>query len=132
MPIGFLFAEYFFVAIDKNLSYFGGGMQGVINMLEHGMGQVFSLNRLPDYFWSIIVPLLGLFVLLFFFVHKKIRPTRRLLLVSTVGGFFGYTVLTLSIPLLLCELVSQKRWLGKVLKPQAPLGAVEGKRSDYS
>lgn len=97
----YFIVDYFLFALDKNIEYYGGGVGGMISMLQHGMG-AFLLH----------VNLIGLFVALsggsvvVYFLFKRfgfsISELNRLRLVCVFGGLFGFTVLTLIIPLLLC------------------------------
>jgi len=106
VPCCYVFVSYFIVAIEKNLDFFGGGLQGLIQMLGHGMGKVFlsedGLDRGMAFFIVLAVPVGSLAALMFFF-GPPIRPIRKLLIISIAGGLFGFTVLTLAIPLILCE-----------------------------
>lgn len=109
-PCCYVFISYFFVAVEKNLDYFGGGLHGLIQMLGHGMGKIFlnedgldtDLGPSMAILLVLAIPIGSLVGLLFFF-GPPIRPIRRLLIISIAGGLFGFTVLTLAIPLILCE-----------------------------
>lgn len=103
VPCAYVFTSYFIVAVEKNLDFYGGGMQGFIHMLEHGMGKVFFAGGgLGIVLVALAAPLGALGALIFFF-GPPIRPVRKLMIISVAGGLFGFTVLTLAIPLLLCE-----------------------------
>lgn len=106
-PLGFLTQEYFLLAIEKNISYYGGGIVGVYNMLEHGIGAVF-IEITPLNFLFVPPLVFGAFV----FAYKAILGSKfsllaRLTLIPVVGGLFGYTVLALAIAPLLLQL---DRW----------------------
>ncbi|MCP6700049.1 hypothetical protein [Pseudomonas donghuensis] len=109
MPCIYVFASYFIVAVEKNLDFYGGGIQGVLNMLEHGFGRVFfSAGGLGIILALLALPV-GMVVAVAIMFGAPIRPTRKLLIIAVGGGLFGFTVLTLAIPLVLCELDGAKR-----------------------
>lgn len=102
-PCCYVFVSFFFVAVEKNLEFFGGGMEGLIRMLGHGMGKVFlSGGGLGLIVVALAIPVGTLAAIMFFF-GPPIRPVRKLLIISVAGGLFGFTVLALAIPLVLCE-----------------------------
>lgn len=115
IPLIYVFFGYFILAVEKNLDFYGGGLQGFFKMLSHGMGRMLlSAEHL-----FLLLPLLFLtFMLLFVFakyLSVKFTELRKLLAISILGGLFGFTVLTLSIPLVLCELEVMKRNLKMLL-----------------
>lgn len=112
VPCSYVFVSYFFVAVEKNLDFYGGGLHGLIQMLGHGMGKIFlagenldagaGLGLVLALLLALAIPIGCLAALLFLF-GPPIRPIRKLLVISIAGGLFGFTVLTLAIPLMLCE-----------------------------
>lgn len=116
VPCSYVFVSYFIVAIEKNLDFFGGGLHGLIQMLGHGTGKIFLSEDSLDLgmgmalFMVLAVPVGSLAALMFFF-GPPIRPIRKLLIISIAGGLFGFTVLTLAIPLILCETSKVSRWI---------------------
>lgn len=113
LPFFYIFIDYFIVAIEKNLDFYGGGMRGVLKMLDHGLGQ-FVLSI--DYFGFLaLIFFIFFFMIVMVIMHLgvKISPIKKLLVISVFGGMFGFTVLTLAIPLLLCELEAFRRYFLK-------------------
>jgi hypothetical protein len=102
IPCGYVFGSYFFVAVEKNLDYYGGGMEGLFHMLGHGMGKIFLSDDGVIIALVLGLPVGSIAALVLFFA-PPIRPLRKLLIISIAGGLFGFTVLTLAIPLILCE-----------------------------
>ncbi|MGH8381175.1 hypothetical protein [Pseudomonas sp.] len=108
-PCVYVFASYFIVAVEKNLDFYGGGVLGALNMLEHGLGRVFfSAGGLGTALALLVVPV-AMVVTVVLMLGPPIRPIRKLLIIAVGGGMFGFTVLTLAIPLVLCELDGGKR-----------------------
>lgn len=110
VPCSYVFISYFLIAVEKNLDFFGGGLDGLIQMLGHGMGKILisrdGLDTGLGPYIAIVLVLavpIGSFAGLLFFFGPTIQPIRKLLIISVAGGLFGFTVLTLAIPLLLCE-----------------------------
>lgn len=100
-PFVYAIINYFVLAINKNVEFYGGGLQGVFNMLHHGMG-VLLVDSGP-----MVIMLLGAitFTGMVVFVPASYRlrftPLERLIGLAAAGGLFGFTVLTLAIPPLL-------------------------------
>lgn len=100
-PIVFVLANYFATALTKNLDFYGGGLTGALTMLEHGLG-VFLLGRSTSILLVLtaLSPLLAVAVLLMI-SGRPMRPAQTLLAFAIGGGLFGFTVLTLAIPIAL-------------------------------
>lgn len=104
LPFVFLFANRFYVAIYKNISFYGGGGLSILNMLDHGAGKFFlDLDSFGRWLMLFLISPFFSVLALFLFCRKKSRVDEKLLLITIIGGFFGYTVLTLSIPLLFIQ-----------------------------
>jgi hypothetical protein len=102
VPLLFYIAQYLLLSIQKNIDFFGGGLDGVFHMLEHGFGRVLFGSELV----AILAVAGAAFTLLFGGMLIKIRekpfsPVERLLWFAAGGGLFGLTVLTLAVPLAL-------------------------------
>lgn len=110
VPLGFAVLEYFLLAAEKNIEFYGGGMSGVFNMLGHGLGAVFvEINLLSIVLlWFIAC---GAIVLAFAVISSRRRfsPLALLILLPAFAGLFGFTVLTLVIPPLLLRLQGRRR-----------------------
>lgn len=106
-PLIYMIGDYFLFAIEKNLDFYGGGISGAIAMLEHGLGSI--AFRSPVL--STAIALVAFFSAAAFTLvrpRRKFTPLERLIGTAVAGGLFGFTVLTLCIPLLLVALHS---WL---------------------
>jgi len=111
----FLF-YFFFLFLQKNLDYYGGGLEGTFNILSHGLGLVLnpapvlencssenglicsvSSMLLSSTFFhtiSVISFIIFYFVLFCFLYFWKIHLfAKQAIVVSLVGGFFGFTTL---------------------------------------
>lgn len=101
IPIGYLSLDYFILAITKNAEFYGGGIESGFRMLEHGLGIIFlELNLLNAIiFWGLAC---GFVIVIYFHIlTRRFSLLSRFVVLSTAGGLFGFTVLTLVIPLLL-------------------------------
>ena len=109
-PLGYAILEYFLLSIEKNIEFYGGGMSGAFNMLEHGLGAVFvEINLLSIVLlWfvacgAVVVAFMAIF-------RRRFSTLARLILLPVFGGLFGFTVLTLVIPPLLLRLQGRRRF----------------------
>ncbi len=108
VPIGYFAIEYFILAVEKNIDYYGGGIAGAFNMLEHGLGVFFFNVGLLHIiiFWLLACAcLIAAYILI---RKRRFSLIDRLMLLSIIGGFFGFTVLTLSLPLILLRIQSMR------------------------
>lgn len=104
-PALYYIAQYLLLSIQKNIDFFGGGLDGLFNMLDHGFGRVLFGSALT----AILAVSGAAFTLLFAGTLIKMRkapftPVERLLCLAAGGGVFGLTVLTLAVPLALLVL----------------------------
>jgi membrane protein implicated in regulation of membrane protease activity len=110
VPLGYAVLEYFLIAVEKNIDFYGGGMSGAFNMLAHGLGVVFLEINLGSIvlLWFIAY---GAVVVAFAAISSRRRfsPLACLILLPVFGGLFGFTVLTLVIPPLLLRLQGRRR-----------------------
>lgn len=114
-PVLVYVADYLLLAVRKNVDFFGGGLDGVINMLAHGAGRVLFGSGLM----AVLIVATAAFVLLFLVMMVKMRkrpftPLEKLIAFAAAGGLFGITVLTLAVPLALLY-----RQVRPLLAPQA-------------
>lgn len=92
----------------KNINFFGGGFEGVINMLSHGFGKVFLIDETLAIliFMNLILILITVFIMFYFF-WKGCWPSKPALM--TIGlfvsgafmGLFGISTALYSFPLIL-------------------------------
>lgn len=114
-PFAYVFICYFFEAIQKNLDFYGGGIQGVVAMLEHGLGGLLLFDGELVLLFAFLIVSFSLVAALICYVGLEVKPLRKLIAISMIGGFFGFTVLTLSIPLILYEMnFLVRRTLGRL------------------
>jgi hypothetical protein len=110
-PMLFYVSQYLFLAIQKNIDFFGGGIDGVFHMLAHGLGRVLFGSQLL----AVLAVGGAAFVLLFLVMLVRLRdrpfsPMEKLIGFAAVGGLFGLTVLTLAVPLALVYSGSRRYW----------------------
>lgn len=98
VPLAYVVLDHFLVAIEKNIEFYGGGIEGAFNMLEHGIGVLFLEVNLFAAFLLAVVALIGLLAALLLINQRKISKLNYLFVLAVAGGLFGFTVLTLSIP----------------------------------
>jgi hypothetical protein len=107
-PVLIIIFDYFLVAIDKNLEFYGGGFEGAFNMLNHGLGVIFAGSFIGTMLLIALAPP-ALMAMAFFAIYgKDLLPLKKLILFAVGGGLFGFTVLTLIIPLLILQLSMRK------------------------
>jgi hypothetical protein len=97
-------SDHLIVSISKNLVFYGGGLTGAFNMLEHGVGTIFvkfTLFNVILIFCACCSAVVFSYAALF---GHHWTALEWLILFCFVGGMFGITVLTLVIPLLLLKL----------------------------
>lgn len=101
VPIVLVVLDYFYAALTKNLDFYGGGISGLIGMLQHGLG-AFLLGKSTAVLVGLvaITPLIATatFILI---VGRPLLPIQKLIAFALVGGLFGLTVLTLVLPVIL-------------------------------
>jgi len=89
----------------KNLEFYGGGVAAIVNMLDHGLGLI--LRRDPRVLTAAIVVLMLLAVALWrsrgriLQMPASLWPAMIALPVTTIGGLYGYSALTMSVPAVL-------------------------------
>tara|TARA_R110000824_G_C15232528_1_gene678840 strand:+ start:20021 stop:21019 length:999 start_codon:yes stop_codon:yes gene_type:complete len=109
-----------FMFIFKNLSYFGGGLSGLYNMLGHGFGSLF----IEEAGWGLIVYILVCFLSFAFFcyvsaIYKGFSFAPWFFVLTIFGGLFGYSTATIALPLYLvvmARIISRVTLRGFVLK----------------
>jgi len=83
----------------KNVNYYGGGLAGFFNMMNHGLGSVFlNIDSLHLYLRSLVA--FCCFWLLFLWLPhcRKIWTPLFLIVFSMIGGLFGISTMMLVIP----------------------------------
>lgn len=94
--------------LSKNIIFYGGGLEGFINMLNHGAGALFSELGLEILILLIINSSLILIIFaLFFNIHGIYRLQALIIFTSLFAGLYGYSTLALSlIPISLFLLIT--------------------------
>lgn len=101
--LGVALFRFLLVGISRNITFYGGGSDGVLRMLEHGFGRPFypALNAigLPSVVAMIAIMTILFGVLLF---RMKRSLMLHIVLAAIACGAFGYSTLSISaIPLLI-------------------------------
>lgn len=109
---------YSYVLI-RNLDYYGGGIHGLVNMLNHGFGYYFlKFDTVFLYLFSLIFVFSFLSLILIVRVGflKAYYHILCVVFLSLLVGVFGYTSLSYGIPglVILLLLISSSRDLNKV------------------
>lgn len=94
LPAIYIFGKYVMVMIRKNIDFFGGGIDGIINMLQHGVGRIIPLDNNILFIFFIIDGILILAVnsILIYYLYKKnleIFPAIVAFNVAIYGSLFG-------------------------------------------
>lgn len=94
-----LFSPITIVFFSKNVRYYGEGLSAVWAMLDHGAG---ALVKSADPALLVVGGVLAMSAGLVYLVLVLLRPDARIPLIAagaaSLGGLFGYSTLTLSIP----------------------------------
>lgn len=102
--LGFILINYFFISAEKNLEYYGGGIDGIFNMLTHGAGIIFfDANDMEAANYILILLCLFMIIITFIFT-RHFSLLDYFVILSIVGGLFGFTVLTMLLPPLLLRI----------------------------
>lgn len=103
-PLFILVIGYFIVAVNVNINFYGGGFDGVFGVFRHGMGKIFYL--LGEKVAVVAIILFLIFFPLFIIFNKRLifQKINILQITAIIGGVFGFTVLTLAIPVFLSRL----------------------------
>lgn len=111
IPIIILALRYLKFMLVRNINYYGGGLKGLINMMNHGIGRYFNNSILGMSLFLVIV-LFGV-ITAYFFVRFKLQKNEKvyiilfLAVISCMVGFvFGYSAGSLVlIPLIIISLI---------------------------
>jgi hypothetical protein len=90
----------------KNLDFFGGGLEGMIMILSHGVGKILLVFTFDELILiSITLVPIAIMCLIILSYFKKYRLLLLALFVSITGGFFGISTLSLGLPIVFCLLL---------------------------
>lgn len=95
--MGIFSFDFFWFAIDKNVGFFGGGVSGLINMLNHGLGKFFH----GDLVLFFMVFASGvIFIATLLLIVRNVNLFLFILAMSSLVGLFGFTTMAYGIPAL--------------------------------
>jgi hypothetical protein len=123
LKIFFVFAGLFLLAfplieiiVMKNVNFYGGGFDGAINMLSHGIGAIL-LNIEMDLLVLIIFNsvLAFLLLLMLFLCYRRMLAPMYLIGVSVAGGLFGVSTIIMLLPPLMVLACYMALKTGKVI-----------------
>lgn len=107
IPAIVIFVPYLIKMIEKNIIFYGGGFQGTINLINHGLGKIVNTNNKLLVFSLFIIGAITVIINIKLFKGKIVRkdhpnlPLFLLVNLSAYGCVFGFsTGLTALIPLL--------------------------------
>ncbi len=107
IPIIAIFVPYLIKMTERNIIFYGGGFQGIINMVNHGLGRIVNTNNTLLVLSLFISGAIVVVTNVYLFKRKIIRrdhpnlPLFLLVNLSAYGSIFGLsTGLTAMIPLL--------------------------------
>lgn len=108
-PIIYKIFDYLILMLNKNIVFFGGGIRGFINMLNHGVGRIFFTSDWIFY-TSVITGVLILLINASIVVHKVKRIDNRFALflavnIATYGLLFGFSTGLMMVPPLIILLL---------------------------
>lgn len=87
------------VLVEKNVGFFGDGLEGVMEMMNHGLGAL--LISAETFVWGSIVVILAVATIGFLLMSFAFKPARLPAYAASVGvagGIFGYSTLVAAVP----------------------------------
>lgn len=106
MLIAFFYSKYFMLAIEKNISFFGGGIESLFNMASHGVGIFFFGSFIGEIVFFALIEFAFLTIVFLKIKRYKINPFQKLFLIALCGGVMGFLTLTLIIPVTILYFMS--------------------------
>ncbi|QUM77860.1 hypothetical protein HWV00_17415 [Moritella sp. 24] len=101
-----VFSPLIYTSIMNNVNFFGGGVNGAVNMLTHGFGIVFHLYDGKQFF--LIIVFSAVICLFLSWLFKSFIYLRILFLAtytSMFGGAFGFSTLAICAPIVISLLL---------------------------
>lgn len=99
--LGYFVFHHLLDAVEKNLNFYGGGLEGMMGIATHGIAsQIEKVTTVHVLSGGLVL----LFAMLFALSHYRKRIENKLLaaiMIPVFGGIFGITILTLSFPLII-------------------------------
>ena len=82
----------------KNVNFYGGGITGFVNMLNHGTGKIFyGLDQASLVLFIFILVFLTIFLVGFYLRSKRYQLLYTFVASSIIGGLFGYSTMFMGI-----------------------------------
>lgn len=100
--------DYLLAGLNKATEFYGGGLEGVLGMATHGFGRL-TANPLTAMLVLMLAGMGASMSWLLAYRHKRNRSLLVLTAIPVAGGVFGYTILTLAIPVWLIAMTPQYR-----------------------
>ncbi len=102
--------SYFFLM--KNLAFYGGGLEGLVNIFQHGAGAV--LQETHGHYLLVFVAVAGAIATYLFTQFRNAAMLTYIILVVALGGLFGFSTLVIGIPALqVLSLIIVSRYFGR-------------------
>jgi hypothetical protein len=91
--------------LAKNIDFFGGGFDGFVNMLSHGMGVIF-LKVSTEVIWLLLATIVSFLLMLLVLLpyYRVISTPAYMIGVSICGGLFGVSTVMMFVPPILVVL----------------------------
>ncbi len=121
-PVLFFAIKYVIKMINKNLIFFGGGFDGAINMLQHGIGRIFGTPSDTMVLWilSMGCVVLAVNICVLLYLYRKFQQKFPLLIATNIsfyGSFFGFSTGSLIlVPLSVITAILCDRFYSKCFK----------------
>lgn len=103
----YIFIDILISMITKNLNFYGGGLGGFLEMLNHGYGVIlYKLNGLQIFLMAVSILVFGL-VYVFYYHTSRLSLLASMLIISVCCGAFGYSTLAMAaIPTMLLVILT--------------------------
>ena len=105
-----IFGNFLAIVTKKNIDYYGGGLEGAFNMLNHGIGKIAFIDEAISFSLYIIFFSVAIIVLSNITLLSQVRIKKHsaklyfLFAIGLSGGLFGFSTLAVSIPPLIAIL----------------------------
>ena len=116
IPVAYIFVPYVIVMLMRNVNFFGGGFQGAINVIHHGLGRFIDTENMALVLVLLFAGVIVVMANIYLFRREIIRknhpdlPLFLLANLSIYGSVFGIsTGLTATIPFLVLMIEKMNR-----------------------
>lgn len=94
-----LYWNFLLIGFQKNLTFYGGGMEGMWNMLGHGAGKVMTM--VDPFLLILVIPVLSIAFFVALWSARVFAPAvvicAAAVLAASAGGLFGFTTLSVGL-----------------------------------